>query len=80
MCILFVWALLKLVSYYDLSVLSMSVMGFKNKNVGGVSYIQVYFRICVLFKSLFSFFYKHRCIAKGSFTIINIYESVQRLR
>ena len=40
--------LLKLVSYYDLSVLSMSEMGFKKKRldggwVGGASSIQVYF-------------------------------------
>ena len=42
--------LLKVVSYYDLSVLSMSVMGFKKKVwmgvggwVGGVSSIQVFF-------------------------------------
>ena len=42
--------LLKVVSYYDLSVLSMSVMGFQRKNcldaggwVGGVSSIQFYF-------------------------------------
>ena len=31
MCILFVDTLLKVVSYYDLSVLSMSVMGFQKK-------------------------------------------------
>ena len=31
MCILFVYTLLKVVSYYDLSVLSMSVMGFPKK-------------------------------------------------
>ena len=31
MCILSLHALLKVVGYYDLSVLSMSVMGFKNK-------------------------------------------------
>ena len=37
MCILFVYTLLKVVGYYDLSVLSMSVMGFKKKiwMVGG---------------------------------------------
>ena len=29
MCILFVYTLLKVVSYYDLNVLSMSVMGFQ---------------------------------------------------
>ena len=43
------YTLLKVVGYYDLSVLSMSVMGFQNKKslyggwVGGVSSIQVYF-------------------------------------
>ena len=31
MCILFVYTLLKVVIYYDLSVLSMSVMGFQKK-------------------------------------------------
>ena len=31
MCILFVYRLLKVVRYYDLSVLSMSVMGFQKK-------------------------------------------------
>ena len=31
MCILSVYALLKVVRYYDLSVLSMSVMGFQKK-------------------------------------------------
>ena len=49
MCILFVYTLLKVVSYYELGVLSMSVMGFQKKSldgggwVGGVSSIQVYF-------------------------------------
>ena len=44
-----VCTLLKVVSYYDLCVLSMSVMGFQKKVwmgggwVGGVSSIQVYF-------------------------------------
>ena len=44
MCILSVYALLKVVGYYDLSVLSMSVMSFQNKNlgVGGVSSIQFF--------------------------------------
>ena len=47
MCILFVYTLLKVVHYYDLSVLSMSVMGFQKQKsldggwVGGVSSIQV---------------------------------------
>ena len=31
MCILSVYTLLKVVGYYDLSVLSMSVMGFQQK-------------------------------------------------
>ena len=35
MCILFVYTLLKVVSYYDLSVLFMSVMGFQKKLDGG---------------------------------------------
>ena len=47
MHILFVYIiLLKVVSYYDLSVLSMSVMGFQKKlgwGVGVVSSIQFYF-------------------------------------
>ena len=34
MCILYVYALLKVVGYYDLSVLSMSVMGFPKKKFG----------------------------------------------
>ena len=46
MCILFAYTLLKVVSYYDLSVLSMSVMGFQKKclarGVGGVSSIRFY--------------------------------------
>ena len=47
MCVLFVYTLLKVVSYYDLSVLSMSVMGLqKSLDAGwvcGMSSIQVYF-------------------------------------
>ena len=48
MCILSVHTLLKVVGYYDSSVLSMSVRGFNKKCldgawVGGVSSIQVYF-------------------------------------
>ena len=48
MCILFVYTLLKVVSYYDLSVLSISMIGFKKKfgwRVGGWRdpYPQVYF-------------------------------------
>ena len=31
MCIMFVYTLLKVVSYYDLSVLYMSVMGFQKR-------------------------------------------------
>ena len=45
MCILSAYALLKVVGYYDMSVLSMSVMGFQKKSldggwVDGVSSIQ----------------------------------------
>ena len=36
MCILFVYTLLKVVSYYDLIVLSVSVMGFQNNFGWGV--------------------------------------------
>ena len=45
MCILFVYTLLTVVSYYDLSVLSMSAMGFQKLEIwmGVVSSIQVYF-------------------------------------
>ena len=46
MCILSAYALLQVVGYYDLSVLSMSVMGFQKKNgwrVGGVSSIHIFF-------------------------------------
>ena len=43
---MFVYTLLKVVSYYDLSVLSMSVMGFKKSLdrgwVGGVSSIVLF--------------------------------------
>ena len=47
-CVFCVYTLLKVVGYYDLSVLSMSVMGFQQKSlyggwVGGVSSIQVFF-------------------------------------
>ena len=37
MCIMSAYALLKVVGYYDLSVLSMSVMGFQNKTKIGWS-------------------------------------------
>ena len=48
MCTLFVYTLLKVVNYYDLSVMSMSVIGFQKNSldgglVGGVSPIQVFF-------------------------------------
>ena len=45
MCILSVYTLLKVFGYYDLSFLSMSVMGFKNEIVwmrGGVNSIQFF--------------------------------------
>ena len=48
MCILSVHTLLKVLDYYDWSVLSMSVIDFQKKSlyvgsVGGVSSIQVFF-------------------------------------
>ena len=47
MCILSVYTLLKVVGYYNLSVLSMSVMGFQKSLDGGwvgvVSSIQFFF-------------------------------------
>ena len=49
MCIVSVYTLLKVVGYYDLSVRSMSVMGFPKKFgwgwMGGVNSIQVFFWI-----------------------------------
>ena len=39
MCILSVYTLLKVVGYYDLSVLSMSVMGFQKKSLGRVEWV-----------------------------------------
>ena len=52
-----VHTLLKVVGYYDLSVLSMSVMRLKKKLdgggwVGGVSYIQIFFWIFGIFFTL----------------------------
>ena len=49
------YALLKVVGYHDLSVLSMSVMGFQKKSldgvwVGGVSYIQFFLVFFEFFK------------------------------
>ena len=35
MCIRFVYTLLKVVSYYDFSVLSMSVIGFQKQSLDG---------------------------------------------
>ena len=56
MCILSVYTLLTGVGYYDLGVLSMSVMGFQNKFgwgvggwVGGVSSIQFFWGILEFF-------------------------------
>ena len=69
MCVLFVYTLLKVVvNYYDLSVLSMLVMGFQKESldgcwVGGVSSIQVYFGFLEFFfnfaKPLNTFIYLH---------------------
>ena len=52
MCILFVYTLLKVVSYYDLSVLSMSVMGFHKKVwIGGFELYPVLFWIFLTLQS-----------------------------
>ena len=50
MCILYVYTLLKVVGYYDLSVLSMSMMVSQKKNwmggwVGGVELYPIFFGI-----------------------------------
>ena len=45
MCILSVYTLLKVVGYYDFSVLSMSVMGFQKK----FGLVQVFFGFLELF-------------------------------
>ena len=42
MCILSVYALLKVVGYYDFSVLSMSVMGFQKKFVWVGEWVELY--------------------------------------
>ena len=39
LCIMCVYTLLKVVSYYDLSVLSMSVMGFQQKSLDGGGWV-----------------------------------------
>ena len=56
MCILSVYALLKIVGYHDLSVLSTSVMGFQKKGcmgwVGGVSSIKGFLGIFGIFLTL----------------------------
>ena len=54
MCILSVYTLLKVVGYYDWSILSMSVMGFRKKvwmGMGGVSSIQFFWD----FRNFFNF-------------------------
>ena len=57
MCVLLVYTLLKVVDYCDLSVLSMSVMGFQKKSlgggwVGGVSSIQFFLDFWIFFLTL----------------------------
>ena len=51
MCIMSVYTLLKVVGYYYLSVLSMSVMGFQNKSLNGVGVSSLQF-----FWGFFEFF------------------------
>ena len=61
MCIMFVYELLNVVSYYNLSVLSMSVIGVPKKSlderwVGGVTSTEFYFGCLELF------YYCNACI------------------
>ena len=49
---MYVYTLLKVVSYYDLSVLSMSMMGFQKKSLDGESYPSFFF---VDFLNFFNF-------------------------
>ena len=46
MCILFLCSLLKVVSHYELSVLSMSVMGFQKKFVWSSIHFFGIFKLC----------------------------------
>ena len=56
MCILFIYALLKVVIYYDLSVLSMSVMGFQKKSLNGAGWVGCALSSFILdFWNLFNF-------------------------
>ena len=50
MYILSALALLKVICYYDLSVLSMSVMGFKKKSVNGLELYPIFFGFLELFQ------------------------------
>ena len=67
MCILYVYILLTVFGFYDLSILSMSMMGFQKSLDGGwvgeVSSIQVYFGFLEFFKlckaPYLSFLYLH---------------------
>ena len=52
MCILSVYTLLKVVGYYDLSVLPMSVMGFQKKKFGWGGWGELY----PIFVGFFEFF------------------------
>ena len=45
MCIMLVYTLLKVVSYYDVSVLSMSVMGFPKKVCIGLRSISFFWNL-----------------------------------
>ena len=56
MCILSVYTLLKVVGYYDLSVLSMSVMGFQKKFRRGVGgWGELYPSLFGIFLNFFNF-------------------------
>ena len=49
MCILSLCALLKVVGYYDLSVLSMSVMGFQKQKVWNCAFYPFFWIFGILF-------------------------------
>ena len=72
-----VYTLLKVVSYYDLSVLSMSVMGFQKRKkfgwgwVGEVSSIQVFFG----FFEFFNFAKPLRCWYNRGMRVIIVFIS-----
>ena len=71
MCILFVYTLLKAVSYYDLSVLSMSVMGFQKKVWMGLGGWGELYRIFVC--GFLDFFNFEKPLRQTYYTKIQVY-------